>query len=121
MRGLIFGLVVATTGCSTVYPVYLRVEPSGEEFVGKATSSMGTSGFTVNNGRGTECSGVYKAPLALTPRSVNTTEGDIRCDDGRTGTWVVTGTTQGGQGVGDIEGEKLKVYFGDVVVKQALK
>ena len=124
LRSLVFAgsAAVVLAGCATSYPVYVRVEPTGEEFIGQADSTMlGKSTVRLTNSSGLSCTGEYQAEMVMSGSSVVTTKGTITCPDGRVGTWVVTGDGSGGQGVGNLQGEKVRVYFGSFVTRQQLE
>ena len=115
-------LCACACACATGYPVYMRVESSGEEFIGQADSTVfRKSTVRLTNAQGLTCTGEYQAVATFSAASAVTTTGTIVCPDGRVGTWVVTGDGGGGQGVGNLNGEKIRAYFGSFVSRQQLE
>jgi len=112
---------VVLPGCATSYPVFAKIDGTGERFIGQADSSLDGSSFSVVTANGVQCTGTYNTKIAWTPRQPTTSTGDINCSDGRVGTWTATGTTKGGQGIGLIDGEEFTIYFGDFVSDQQIR
>jgi hypothetical protein len=97
LSSIALGLLV---GCATTYPVVAVVERTGERFFGEA-SSIGTgSSFTLASADGITCTGSYDSGVVFDYTTGSSSRGNIICSDGRTGTWVTTGTAVGGQGAG---------------------
>jgi hypothetical protein len=101
--------------CSASYPVFVKTESTGEEFVGTAHSSIGGSSFIVMDGKGTTCSGTYEAQIVATRYSGSMSGGEMKCSDGRTGTWAVSGNQISGQGIGEIDGQKIRIFYGNIM------
>ena len=52
----------------------------------------------------------------MTESSGTTATGTIECDDGRTGTFAVSGNQRGGEGFGKMNnGDKIQIYYGNTV------
>ena len=107
-------LLMLVSGCAS-YPVFVKTETSGEQFVGTAHSSVGGSSFIVMDGKGTTCSGTYEAEIVATRYSGSMSGGMVNCSDGRTGTWAVSGNMESGQGIGQLDGQNIKIFYGNVV------
>jgi|OM-RGC.v1.027305459 hypothetical protein len=109
-------------GCATTYPVVVVTE-SGDRFYGTASSSAVTGGdVEVSNAKGLSCVGEYEAEMVWSMDTATTTRGSIKCADGRSADWVVTGTARGGQGGGQLsDGEEVNVYFGNMTTKAPIE
>lgn len=98
--------------CSTTYPVVAINDRTSERYFGTATSTPSVSTFELTNADGTTCTGTYKATVVFSATTGASTQGKMTCSDGKSGTWVTTGTANGGQGVGKIGDDSIKVYYG---------
>lgn len=116
LKRLAITSIVALSGCSTTYPLYVKNPESGEIFIGKATSqAAGKSSFTIENPDGVVCTRQYKAEIALTYQEGGSSAGTLTCSDGRKGTWIVSGLAgSGGQGVGKLDGKKVIIMYGSI-------
>ncbi len=102
-------LVVGLSGCAT-YPVTGTIGEN-ERFVGIAHSVViGTSKVEITTEEEAHCIGTYSAPSGA-----GTSQGSFSCNDGRSGTFAVTGNTVSGGGFGKMNnGDKVKIYYGHV-------
>lgn len=114
--------VLVLGGCATTYPVVVVTE-GGDRYYGTASSSAVTGGdVEVSNAKGLSCVGEYKAEMVWSMNTATTTRGSMKCTDGRTAQWIVTGTARGGQGGGQLsDGEEVDVYFGNMTTKAPIK
>ena len=119
---LIIGLAGLTfmVGCATTYPVVTVSKATGERFYGKAISSIGVSTFELKSATGVTCTGTYEATVVLDYSTGSTTDGKMTCSDGRTGTWVTSGTAVGGQGEGQIGNDIVRIYYGQFAAQQQI-
>mgnify|MGYP001156002899 CR=1 FL=1 len=113
-----FGILA---GCSTTYPVIAINERTNERYFGTATSAASESTFELSNASGTTCTGTYKATVVFDYTTGTSTRGKMNCSDGKSGTWVTSGTAYGGQGEGRIGKDKIKVYYGQFAARQQLQ
>ena len=108
-------------GCSTTYPVVAINDRTNERYFGTATSTTSVSTFELANASGTTCTGTYKATVVFDYATGTSTRGEMTCSDGKSGTWVTSGTAYGGQGEGRIGNDKIKVYYGQFAARQQLQ
>jgi len=117
MRRILFTALslVFLAGCSTTFPVSGKVTRTNERFIGTATSVLGgTSTLKMTTDNGVKCNGEYIAPVVWTMTQGATFDGTFTCDDGRSGTFTVTGTALRGEGFGKMNnGDKLVFTYGD--------
>jgi hypothetical protein len=106
------------TGCSVQVPVVSVNKVTGEKFVGTAISGPGT--IEMVNHKGTRCTGTFNSQIVMTRESGFSRDGSVTCSDGRRGTFTVAGTASGGQGVGNLSGAQIDVYYGQFAVLQKL-
>lgn len=99
-------------------PVISINERTGERFIGTATSGSGN--IVIMNSRGVTCTGTFNSQMVLTEDSGFSRNGRLTCDDGRSGTFVVAGTARGGQGVGQLGDEEVRIFYGQVANIQVL-
>ena len=100
---------VSLASCTTTLPIVGQMERSPETFDGSVTGSgySGGSGelTLVSSGRST-CRGNF------TYTSRRRGEGVLRCDDGRSGPFHVSGAGSSGSGYGDLSGQRFTFTFG---------
>lgn len=108
-------------GCGTTYPVVAINERTNERYFGTATSITSVSTFELSNASGNTCTGTYKATVVFDYATGTSTRGEMTCSDGKSGTWVTSGTAYGGQGEGRIGKDKIKVYYGQFAARQQLQ
>lgn len=113
IAGLFGALLVS--GCASSYPVTGTIG-ANERFVGTAHSvAVGESVVRFTTEEGTNCEGQYKASIVMSSKSGSTSQGTFSCDDGRSGTFAVTGNTHSGSGFGKMNnGQKMKIFYGHV-------
>lgn len=109
------------SACATTYPVVAVNDQTGERFYGTATSTPGTSRFQISSAAGVTCDGTYKATVVSDYTTGTSTQGRMSCSDGRQGQWVTAGTARGGQGEGQLGGDKLKLYYGQFASNQQIE
>ena len=100
-------------GCTPPVPIVATLDGSNEEFVGSANPYKGEITGTVYPS-GATCFGEYETFFTWDANSTYNLNGDIKCSDGRTGTWTATGSNNIGRGVGVLDGKKMRISFGNV-------
>lgn len=113
---LLYGALVSCSAIET--PVMSINETTGERFIGTATSGSGN--IVIMNSRGVTCNGTFNSQIVMTEDSGFSRNGRLMCADGRSGTFVVAGTARGGQGVGRLGNEEVRIFYGQVANIQVL-
>lgn len=116
-----FSALLLLPACVTskTYPVYIESMDSNETFTGMTTARLfGESSFSVKSEENIVCSGEYQASVLMSATDTASDAGPIQCSDGRTGRWSAVGTPDaGGKGIGKLEGDRIRVYYGNMIPK----
>lgn len=110
---LSFGSIIALTACAPPVPVIGHMQSTGEQFVGQADPMAATISGKIVPGS-ISCSGKYNPFVVWNEWTPWTTEGTISCSDGRSGTWIATGTNMAGKGAGTLGGKPFSIELGTV-------
>lgn len=105
---LVLFAAVILAGCSMTLPVDGRLGED-DRFLGEATGYItGNGTIAVISAAGRKCSGTFKYLTSATG------EGQLGCDDGRTGAFVFNSSGTRGNGFGTLsDGERFAFAFGD--------
>lgn len=109
---------IVVSGCSQT-PVMSVNQRTGERFIGVATSGSGE--ISITNSRGVNCIGSFNSQMVLTADSGFSRSGALNCADGRTGTFTVAGTARGGQGIGVLGNDEVRIFYGQFANVQVLQ
>ncbi|MER1940631.1 hypothetical protein ABS755_07975 [Castellaniella sp. FW104-16D08] len=111
MRSKITALILsaALSGCAVTVPVVGNFAgQSTDDFMGSATAGVGDGTMQIMSQQGVSCTGTLHRPSTVSGT------GTLKCDDGRTGTFVFTKSNyNGGTGFGKLsDGTKVRFSFG---------
>lgn len=109
---------IVVSGCSQT-PVMSVNQRTGERFIGVATSGSGE--ISITNSRGVNCIGIFNSQMVLTADSGFSRSGTLNCADGRAGTFTVAGTARGGQGIGVLGNDEVRIFYGQFANVQVLQ
>lgn len=109
---------IFVSGCSQT-PVMSINQRTGERFIGIATSGSGD--ISITNSRGVNCIGSFNSQVVLTVDSGFSRNGALNCADGRSGTFTVAGTARGGQGIGILGNDEVRIFYGQFANVQVLQ
>ncbi len=117
MKNISLLLALMLQACAVTQPVVGQFPKNKDDFMGEATASVYKDGtFHIQSQSGIICDGSLKRPTSLVSGN-----GEIKCSDGRTGSYVFTKNNEyGGEtGFGTLsDGEKFRFLWGNQVSKE---
>lgn len=112
----LFFFFLSLQACSITQPIVGHLVNSKDEFMGEATASLSGNGvLQIRTMLGVSCSGLFRRPTSYVSG-----DGEIKCSDGRLGTFVFTKSNEfGGTGFGSFsDGEKIRFLWGNQVSRR---
>ncbi len=102
-------VTAALVACTTTLPLAGRMERSDERFTGSVTGAgyhEGHGHLSLVSSLGATCDGEF------TYTSKRRGEGVLACNDGRSGTFRLSGAGNDGTGAGELRGQRFTFLFG---------
>ena len=112
---ILFVSILSLQACSVTQPVVGQFSKTKDDFMGEATSTLSDGTLKIRTLSGIDCSGTLQRPTSLVSGN-----GNFKCSDGRTGTFVFTKSNEfGGTGFGSLsDGEKFRFLWGNQVSRR---